>query len=210
MPSTTRRRLLASLAAGSTIALAGCAGQLPGTSPRRVDAAETGEGGDLVWQYPESEIGEHSEGISIDYDGERSHERTPPTLQFDLNTTVGGIAANETDSDYEADWARFRLGPPSSYGAAHPFEMWVRPPTWPDVRAGYDRRGGRREFVVELPEIDTGGTITLPVRFAPMDDTLPDRVHCSFTVQASDPGLLGESVRASGHGAIDIAEARSD
>lgn len=211
MPSTTRRRLLASIAAGTAVGSAGCAGQLPGTSPRRVDAAETGDDDELVWQYPESEIGEHSEGIgyaSIDYEGERDRARTS-ALQFDLNTTVGGIAASEAYSDYEADWARFRLAPPTDYTARHQYRMWVQPPPWPDVRAGYDRHGGRNAFVVELPEIDTGGTITLPVLFGPIADTLPDRLHCSFTVQASAPGTSGESVRASDRGTIDLADARS-
>ena len=213
MPSTTRRRLLASIAAGTAVASAGCAGQLPGTSPRRVDAAETGDGDELVWQYPESEIGEHSEGIgyaSIAYEGEQDRGGTTTALQFGLNTTVGGIAASEAYSDYEADWARFRLAPPTEYAASHQYRMWVQPPPWPDVRAGYDRRGGREAFVVELPEIDSGGTITLPVLFGPVAEALPDRLRCSFTVQASAPGSLGESVRASGRGTIDLETARSD
>ena len=212
MPSTTRRRLLASIAAGTAVGSAGCAGQLPGTSPRRVDAAETGEGDELVWQYPESEIAEHSEGIgyaAIEYEGEQDRSGTRSALEFGLNTTVGGIAASEAYSDYEADWARFRLGPPAEYAANHQYRMWVQPPPWPDVRAGYDRRAGREAFVVELPAIDTGGTITLPVLFGPVADTLPDRLHCSFSVQASDPGVLGESVRASGRGTIDLGDTRS-
>lgn len=211
MPSHTRRRLLASIAAGAAAGMTGCAGQLPGTSPRSVDAAETGESGELVWQYPETEIGEHSEGIgyaSIEYEGERNHGGTS-ALQFGLNTTVGVIAAGEAYNDYEAEWARFRLGPPSSYTVRHPFEMWVRPPTYPDVRVGYDQRAGRRELVVELPEIGTEGTITFPLLFDPIDDVLPDRLHCSFTVQASTPGVLGESVRASGHGVVDLEDVRS-
>jgi hypothetical protein len=88
--------------------------------------------------------------------------------------------------------------------------MWVQPPPWPDVRVGYDRRGVREAFVVELPEIDTGGTIMLPVLFASAADTFPGSLSCSFTVQASAPGTFGESVRASGRGTIDLEAARSD
>ncbi|MFC6736106.1 hypothetical protein ACFQEQ_07625 [Halolamina salina] len=212
MPST-RRRLLATAATGGTILLAGCTGQLPGTGPRRVDAVDTGGERELVWQYPAAEVEEHDDGVgygSVTFEGDRSSDGGSGRLAFELNTTVGGIAATEAYTDYEADWARFRLGPPNAYTATHPFEMWVQPPTGGfDLRTGYDHRAGRRELVVELPGIDTGGTITLPVLFDPSDDAVPDLFHCSFTVEASEPGAFGETVRASSRGTIEIAAARS-
>ncbi|WP_435117718.1 hypothetical protein [Halolamina sp. C58] len=211
MPST-RRRLLAGIGAGGATVLAGCAGQLPGTDPRQADTVETGDERELVWQYPASEVEAHDDGIgyaSVTFDGGQSSEPSPPPLAFELNTTVGGIAASEAYTDYEADRARFRLGPPSEYAVSHPFEMWVQPPGGGfDLRTGYDHRPGRRELVVELPEIGSGGTITFPVVFDPVD-AVPDRVHCSFTVEASEPGAFGETVRASGRGTIDVSGAGS-
>ncbi|NHX35223.1 MULTISPECIES: hypothetical protein [Halolamina] len=208
MPSTTRRRLLASLGVAGAAGVAGCAGQVPGTSPRDVDATETGGRSELHWEYPAAVVDGDSEGIgyaSVTFERERSSERA---LRFGLNTTVGGIAASEQYTEYEADWARFRLGPPSDYDATHQYRMWVRPPTRPELRARYDRRGGRRELVIELPEIDGGGTIRFPLVFEPVE-TAPEQLHCSFTVQASEPGPFGESVRAGGRGRIDPAAARS-
>lgn len=217
MPSTPpatdgvpRRWLLAGLGAAGAASLAGCAGRAPGTAPSDVDAAETDESGELVWQYPEAAVDSDSEGIgyaSVSYEDDRPADG-PGTLQFRLNTTVGSIAASEEYADYEADWTRFRLGPPTAYAAAHQFEMWVRPPSSPEVIAGYEHRAGRRELVVELREIDTGGTITLPVVFDPVDEQPPERFHCSFTAQASEPGVFGEVVRASGRGVVDVAAVR--
>jgi hypothetical protein len=210
MPST-RRRLLAAVGTGSATVLAGCAGQLPGTGPRRVDAVETGDERELVWQYPAADVEDHDDGIgytSVTFDGERSSEQSPPPLAFEVNTTVGSIAATETYTDYEADQALFRVGPPSEYEASHQYRMWVQPLPWPELRVRYASRAGRRELVVELPEIDSGGTITLPVVFDPVD-AVPDLFHCSFTVEASEPGPFGETVRTSGRGTIDVAGARA-
>jgi len=210
MPST-RRRLLAAVGTGGATVLAGCAGQLPGTDPRQVETAETGDERELLWQYPAAEVEDHDDGIgygSVTFDGERASDRSPPPLVFELNTTVGGIAATEAYTDYEADRARFRLGPPNEYDASHQYRMWVQPPPWPELRARYESRAGRRELVVELPEIDSGGTITFPVVFDPVE-TVPDLFHCSFSVEASEPGQFGETVRTSGRGTIDVAGARS-
>lgn len=209
MPST-RRRLLAIVATGGVATIAGCAGEVPGTGPRDVDTVETGDSRERVWQYPAADVEEHDSGIgyaSVTFEGERPDDRTPPSLEFTLNTTVGGIAATDEYDAYEADWARFRLGPPADYDATHQYRMWVQPPPWPGIRTQYENQGARRDLVVELPDIDGEGTITLPVVFDPVE-TLPDRVRCSVTVQASAPGTFGESVRATGRGTIDLAAAR--
>lgn len=50
-------------------------------------------------------------------DGEPPADESPPALEFQLNSTVGGIAASEPYTDYEADWAWFRLAPPVEYDA---------------------------------------------------------------------------------------------
>ena len=83
--------------------------------------------------------------------------------------------------------------------------MRVEPPgQWEGFAAYYDVQGSVRRTTVELREVDTQGTIQIPAVFDPGADPLPDRLHCSFTVQASRPGLLGKTVRVADRGTLPL------
>jgi hypothetical protein len=48
--------------------------------------------------------------------------------------------------------------------------------------------------------VGSDGTVLFPVRFFSAGGAVPDTFVCSFAVQASEPGVLGETVRAQGTG----------
>jgi hypothetical protein len=164
-----------------------------------------GEGqSQVLWRYPQTEAVSEGEEDGIGYASVTLEEkRSESELQFQLNSTVGGIAASSEYENYQADWFRFRIGPPSSYTAQHVFEMSIQPPPWPELDVGYDERGGRRELVVEAEEVGSDGTITFPVQFLSAGGVIPDTFVCSFAVQVSEPGVLGETVRAQGTGSLE-------
>lgn len=205
----TRRRVLGGLGTGAALGLAGCAGRVPGISPESVSATEIGDEHELVWRYPRAD----TDGADEDGIGYVAAELTDPAslgepgseLSLTLESTVGGLAASEQYREYEADWVRYRLGPPAGYPPSE-YEFRVQPPTWPAIEVSYDRRSGRRELVIELDEIDSGGTITLSAFFLARSGRRPERLHCSFTVQATQPGPLGRTVRANGHGTLPVAD----
>lgn len=85
--------------------------------------------------------------------------------------------------------------------------MRVQPPPWPALRVRYDGEGRRRWLVVRAPEVGADGTITLSVVVLPTDGPVPERLRCSFTVQASRPGPAGRTVRTNGDGTLDVAGA---
>lgn len=127
--STTRRRLLSVLGTTSIAGLAGCAERLPGTGPSTADTETRVDPNEITWTYPP--IDGTQEGIgytSIEFEGRMRRERLPPALQFRFNSTVGGIASNKPYKGYEADWVRFRVGPPTTYNGMQSFEMRVQPP----------------------------------------------------------------------------------
>lgn len=219
MPSTTdasrprsRRRVLAALGTAVAGSLAGCGGRVPGFGPDDVDTVTTEMTDGLRWEYPQTAVADgDADGIgyaSVTLDYPLSRDTPAPALRFTLNSTVGDIAASEGYREYEADWFRFRLGPPPAYTSQHPYEWRVQPPPFPDLSVGYDRRAGRRELVVSAPELGTDGTITIPVVFVPSEEPLPAALFCAVTVQASEPGALGETVRTTGRGTLDLESLR--
>jgi hypothetical protein len=202
----TRRRLLVS-SVGISAGLSGCLSRVPGGRADAVDSVKLeGEGGSQVlWKYPQTEAVSKGEEDGIGYasvtlEGKRNDGSE---LRFRLNSTVGEIAASPEYEDYQADWFRFRIGPPSAYTAQHVFEMSVQPPPWPDLDVGYDDRGGRKELVVEAKDVGSDGTVVFPVQFLSAGGVVPDTFVCSFAVQASEPGVLGETVRAQGTGFLE-------
>ncbi|MFC4551215.1 hypothetical protein [Halorussus sp. GCM10023401] len=201
---TTRRRLLAGLGAGVAATIGGCSGRIPGTGPAHIEAETFAESGELRWEYPPRDDADGIGYAAVEFDRVLSESAEPGSLRFTLNSTVGGLAASEPYRGYEADWFRFRVGPPAEYATRHTVRMWVRPPTWPGVRLRYDRRGGRSDLVVTAPDVHTDGTITFPLVLDSGGETPPDRVHCAFTVQASRPGALGKTVRVSDSGTLDL------
>jgi len=202
--SESRRAFLAAVGAGTAAALAGCAGRLPGTDPEQVDTERTVEAGEISWEYPPNDDAEGIGYASVELDRDRTVERSPPAYRLTLNSTVRGSHASEPYTGYHADRFRFRVGPPAAYAARHGFEMRVQPPPWPEIALRYDRRGGRRALVVESEQFGSDGTITFDLLFVPGGDPAPQRLHCSFEVQASRSGPLGKTVSADGRGTIEL------
>lgn len=202
--SESRRAFLAAVGTGTAAALAGCAGRLPGTDPEQVDARRTTEPGEVSWEYPPNDDAEGIGYASVELDRNRAVERSPSAYRLTLNSTVRGSHGSEQYEEYQADWFRFRVGPPAAYAARHGFEMRVQPPPWPELSLRYDRRGGRRELVVESEQFGADGTITFDLLFVPGGSPVPQRLHCSFEVQASRGGALAKTVSANGVGTLAI------
>lgn len=215
MPSTrplrrTRRGVLAGLGTALTASLAGCGGRLPGTAPARIDATATVEDDEIRWAYPPTDGDREGIGYAaVSFDRLVRRDRTAPAMRLECNSTIGGLASSVPYRNYRPDWFRFRIAPPASYASRTGFAVRVEPPgQWEGFGAYYDTRGGRRWFVAELRGVDTQGTIIVPVVFDPQGESLPTSLHCSFTVQASRPGPLGKTVRATGDGTLDVEAAR--
>ena len=209
MPSThpdglSRRHALAGLGTVILGNLGGCSGRL---GPERLDADATIEDGELRWQYPPRDgdrDGLGYAGVAVDRRLRRAS--LPPALRLTLDSTVGGIAASEPYRGYRLDRVRFRLWPPENYGAALHHSVRVAPPgQWEGFSASYDIHGDVRRTTVELRGVETQGTIEIPAVFDPGAAPLPDRLHCSFTIQASGPGLLEKTVRVTGRETLPLA-----
>ncbi|WP_313694738.1 hypothetical protein [Halorarum halobium] len=206
---TARRRLLAGIGTAVAGGLAGCNGRLPGTGPTRLDvetSVERDEDPRVLWQYPPRE-GE-TEGIgyaSVEVDRIVRRDGRPTAVNLTFNSTIGGIASAEPYEGYHPDWFRFRVRPPETYDGRINHHVRVEPPgQWEEFSAYYDVQGLVRRTTVELRDVETRGTIEVPAVFDPGANGLPDRLHCSFTVQASRPGLFGKTVRVAGRGAVPV------
>jgi hypothetical protein len=196
-----RRRFLAALGTTLTATVAGCSGRVPGTGPNRIDAETTTEAGSIVWEYPP----EDAERAEIGY-GKVSVERPPEKqfLEIRLNSTVGPVGGDPAEP-FRPEWFRFRLRPPTDYAGHDGYTVRVEPPGQFDgFSARYDRRGADRQFVVELRDFETRGTIIVPAVFEAPGETLPERLHCAFEVQVSRPGPFGETLRVAEQGAVAV------
>jgi len=205
----SRRRFLATATAAVAAPLAGCSGLAGG--PDEVDARTVTTDGELVWVYPadvpSGDSGDtrgawDANGIgygSIGLETATGTGKHGLLLRFDFNSTVGGIASGEAYERYQADWFRFRLGPPRDFEG--PFAAYVTPPQSFRVETRYGRDD--RTLVVEAPAVDTEGTILVEGR-AHLQ-SLPDQLQCAFTVQASQEGRLGRTVRASDRETVDLS-----
>lgn len=206
LDSLRRRQALAGIGAALTGGLPGCTGQIPGTGPENVDSVSSTETDQILWRYPATEDG--SDGIgyaAVEFVRLIHREQGPSAIRLQLNSTVGGIAASEPYTGYRLDWFRFRLQLPRAYRANNHLEMRVEPPgQWEDFSVYYDMQGGSRQFVVELRNVDSQGSIFVPVVLDPQTKALPERVWCSVTVQTSRPGIFGETVQANGEGSLSI------
>lgn len=199
---TTRRGVLAGFGTGIAGSLAGCSGRLPGTGPDEL-ATETEVEDDqdprVVWRYPPREGETDGIGyaaVEAKYATRSGDDASPVRLTF--NSTVGGIASSEPYEGYHQDWFRFRIWPPSSYEGRLAHEVRVEPPgQWEGFSAYYDVDAAVRRTTVELRDLGRQGTIEIPAVFDPTGNPLPDRLHCSFTVQASRSGHFGNAVRVS-------------
>lgn len=210
MPSTfslSRRRVLAAFGTAVVGGLGGCSGRLPGRS-ERLDAERTDEAGDgeLRWQYPARDGDRDGIGYAgIAVDRRLRRQSLPPAIRLTLTSTVGGIAASEPYRNYRLDRVRFRLWPPETYEATLHHSVRVAPPgQWEGFSTYYDIRGDVRRTTVELRNVETQGTVEIPAVFDPGAAPLPDRLHCSVTLRASDPGVLGKTVRVAGRGTLPL------
>jgi len=219
MPSTfldtdsrpTRRQVVASFGAIATSALSGCSGQLPGTTPTQLDAETTVEtDGDsrVLWEYPPREDDEDGIGyaaVKIDRITQSDGQR--PQMHLTFNSTIGGIASSPPYEGYQSDWFRFRIWPPTAYEGRISHEVRVAPPgQWERFSTYYDIQSSVRQTTVELRNAHTQGTIRIPAVFDPGAAPLPERLHCSFTVQASRPGFFGETVRVAGQDTLPLGK----
>jgi hypothetical protein len=209
MPSTrsdelSRRHALAGLGTAIIGSLGGCSGRL---GPERLGTEATVADGELRWQYPPRDDDRDGIGYAeVAVDRRLRRASLPPALRLTLTSTVGGIAASEPYRGYRLDSVRFRLWPPATYEATLHHSVRVAPPgQWEEFSTYYDLRGDVRRTTVELRNVGTGGTVEIPAVFDPGTAPLPDRLHCSFTLQASGPGLLEKTVRVTGRETLPLA-----
>ncbi|PSP46010.1 hypothetical protein BRC63_00240 [Halobacteriales archaeon QH_10_70_21] len=207
----TRRRFLAGLGSAAATGLAGCSGRLPGTDPERMDTetvVERDGNPQIRWEYPPRDDADGVGYAAVRTDRFVGEGARRSAVRLEFNSTVGRIAAADPYRGYRADWFRFRVRPPTDYEDRLTYDLRVAPPQggWEGLGAWYDVQGGARRTTVELRDVGSQGTILIPAVFDPPSAGLPDRLHCSFSVQASRPGAFGRTVRASGRGSLPLAE----
>lgn len=203
---TTRRRVLTAVGATTTGVLAGCAGRVPGTGPEELPAETVTEENGVRWEFPSRDSDTDGIGYASVTVEKLGREQLGPTLALDCNCTIGGLASSEPDENYTLDWFRFRFGPPPTFEGHGNFEVRVQPPgQWEEFSAYYDHRGARREFVIELTAT-VEGTVITPCVFDSVVDSLPEKLYCAVTVQASRSGLFGKTVRTSDEETLTIGE----
>lgn len=206
---STRRRVIAAVGTAVTAGLAGCSGQIPGTAPEQIDTETTVEDGRdprILWRYPRREGEKDGIGYAaVEIDRIVQQDSPDTAIHLAFNSTVGSLAADEPYEGYQPDWFRFRIWPPASYDGRINHRVRVEPPgQWEDFSAYYDIQGNVRRTTVELRNVSTEGTIEIPAVFDPGPDSLPDRLHCSFTVQASRSGFLGKTVRVTDQNSLPL------
>lgn len=207
----TRRRVLETLGTAAVGTLAGCSGRLPGSDPELLETetvVDDGQDPRLQWRYPPREGDLDGIGYAEVEAKHRSQQADPALpVQLHFNSTIGGIASSEPYTGYYHDWFRFRTAPPTRYEGRLGHEVRVEPPgQWDEFSASYDIEGGVRRTTIELRDLETQGTIRVPAVFDPTGDPIPDRLHCSFTVQASRRGRFGKTVRVSDRGTLPLGQ----
>lgn len=219
MPSTpsdgdgrvSRRHFLAGATAAVSGAIAGCSGRVPGTEPTHLGVettVETDQDPRLLWQYPQREGDADGVGYAaVEVEPIPQRDDRPLAMHLEFNSTVGHIASEQPYKGYHLDWFRFRVWPPATYNGRINHRVRVEPPgQWEEFSAHYDIRGNARRTTVELRNVETQGTITVPAVFESGTDSLPDRLHCSFTVQASRPGFFGKTVRVAAQDTLPLSQ----
>lgn len=197
---THRRQLLAGAATAAVAGTAGCSAL--GRASLSTEVIEDSDRR-IAWGYPRTD----GDTSGIGYAALSYDRRVAPgtsALRFTLNTTVADLSTVESYNGYEADWFRARVGTPGRYQQEHgDASIYVRPPGgWKEFGARYENGAAGRELVVEFRQIDTEGTIEIPLIVDPGGDPVPPSLRCSFEVQASKPGVLGRTVRASDAGRL--------
>ncbi len=204
-----RRRLLAGVGSTALFGLSGCSGRLPGTDPERLAVETTVEEGQhprVLWEYPTRE--DDADGIgyaAVEVNRIVARESRSPELRLNFNSTIGRIASDPPYEGYHPDWFRFQIWPPVTYGGALNYEFRVEPPGGFDgFSTDYETRSQVRRSTVELDHVGTQGTIQIPAVLDPGGNPRPDQLHCSFTVQASRSGFLGNTVRVTDQAVLPV------
>jgi hypothetical protein len=202
----SRRRFLRLLGTGTVAATAGCLSGLPGTGPETLSTEQFADSDRrAAWRYPAQDGDDAGIGyVDVTHGGEMALGNDRSAESFVFNSTVSDSSTTEAYNDYVPDWFRGRFRPPRSYRSEHsPVRMLAEPPgAWEGFHTYYDHSRGVREFAVELRDVGTEGTIEVPLVLDPGTDPPPERLHCSFTVQATEKGWLGRTVRASDSGTL--------
>lgn len=205
----SRRQVVAGFGTVAASAFAGCSGGLPGTEPAQLDTETTVERDPdprLLWRYPPRE--DDREGIgyaAVEADRIIQQENRPSAIYLNFNSTIGRLASSKPYKGYHPDWFRFRIWPPATYQGRVNHHVRVEPPgQWEDFSTYYDMQGNVRRTTVELRNVETQGTIMIPAVFDSGNNQLPDRLHCSFTVQASRPGILEKTIRVADQGTLQL------
>lgn len=208
----SRRRFLQVLGTGAVAATAGCLSGLPGAGPDTLSTEQFVDSEQRVaWRYPAQDGDDAGIGyVDVTHDGEIPMGNDRSALSFEFNSTVSDLSTTTAYNEYVPDWFRGRFRPPRSYRTEHgPVRMLAEPPgAWEEFRTYYDHSRGVREFVLELRDVGTEGTIEVPLVLDPGTDPPPENLHCSFTVQATEAGWLGRTVRASDGGTLAFGTGR--
>jgi len=198
----TRRRFLAAGGAVATAALAGCSG-LPGAGSRNLDTViHENSSDELQWDFLGQSDGESIGYVEIGPEQQFDSEGSIPSRGFTFNASI------DPSSAYKLDQFTATFATPSSYFEEHgQLTYLVSPPTQSDSFNTYYQQIQsstiHRQFVMELREIGIDGTIEFPfvIRDA---QSLPSELECSFSIQASESGVLGENVTASDSGTFEF------
>lgn len=204
--SSARRQFLAALSTGVSAAVAGCTDVVPdaGAESLSTEIIEN-NARRIAWSYPARE--DDRDGIG--YVGLQRRRSVPSDddssrMRFRLNSTVAELSTISSYNEYEPDWFRVRLWTPIDYQQEHGLVSFlIEPPgQWEGFSTRYEHRGTHRELILEMRDISTKGTILVPFVLDSETDPLPTAVESAFTVQASKPGLIGKTVRASDSGQL--------
>jgi hypothetical protein len=191
----TRRRFLAVGGVVATAALAGCS-VLPGSGSRTLDTVVHENSADeLSWDFSGQSDAESIGYVEIGPEQQFDSEGSIPSRGFTFNASI------DPSSAYKLDQFTATFATPSSYFEEYgQLTYLVSPPTQSDSFNTYYQQIQsntiHRQFVMELREIGIDGTIEFP--FVIQDtQSLPSELECSFSIQASESGALGETVTAS-------------
>jgi len=201
----TRRKFLATGGAVATTALAGCS-RLSGTEARTLDTVVHENTSDkLQWDFPAQSETESIGYVEIRTERQFDSTGSIPSRGFIFNASI------DPSSAYKLDQFTATFTSPRTYFEEHgQLTYLVSPPTQSDSFNTYYQQIQsstiHREFVMELREIGIDGTIEYP--FVIRDArSLPSALECSFSVQASESGMLGETITASDSGIFNFGPA---
>ena len=156
----------------------------------------------LQWDFPGQPEAESIGYVEIQTESKFDSEGPIPSRGFTFNASI------DPSSAYELDQFTATFATPNSYFDEHgQLTYLISPPTQSDSFTTYYQhiRSStiHRQFVMELREIGIDGTIEFPFVIR-KSQPLPSALECSFSIQASESGALGETVTASDSGIFEF------